>query len=183
MATPPKTSGNWNTSLDDDKEEVVVHPDDDLCFNSPISVKVTSGDEGWDWHEGDWVWYPLDGLPGLGLELPEEPAYRITPPPPAEVNDYGQWTAFIQSFANQCPLKALYNTARHSPVHPHIHTPTAESTTQGDSQLVSSSQGEGVSLRDTSTIYEEPGIEPATFRVTIVLWNYGTTAFNPPFTS
>ena len=36
---------------------------------------------------------------------------------------------------------------------------TAESTTQGDSQ------GEGVSLRDTSTLsWEEPGIEPATSR-------------------
>ena len=106
---PPNTSGNWNTSLDDDKEEV-VHPDD-LSFNAPISVKVaTSGDEGWDWHEGDWVWYPLDGLPGLGLELPEEPAYSITPPP-AEVNECGKWTAFILSFSNQCPLKVLNNIA------------------------------------------------------------------------
>ena len=34
---------------------------------------------------------------------------------------------------------------------------------QGDSQLVRSSQAEGVSLRDTSTLREEePGIEPAT---------------------
>ena len=40
---------------------------------------------------------------------------------------------------NQWPLKALYNTALHSPVHAHIHTPTAESTVQGDSQLVRSS--------------------------------------------
>lgn len=52
-----------------------------LCFNAPISVKVTSsGDEGWECEEGDCVWYPLEGLPGLGLALPEEPAYRITPP-------------------------------------------------------------------------------------------------------
>lgn len=44
------------------------------------SVKViSSGEEGWERvEEGDWVWYPLDGLPGLGL--PEERAYRITPP-------------------------------------------------------------------------------------------------------
>lgn len=61
-----------------------------LCFNAPISVKVTSsGDEGWDWEEGDWVWYPLEGLPGLGLALPEEPAYRITPPPPANKREGG----------------------------------------------------------------------------------------------
>lgn len=53
-----------------------------LCFSAPISVKVTSsGDEGWECEEGDCVWYPLEGLPGLGLELPEEPAYRMTPPP------------------------------------------------------------------------------------------------------
>lgn len=60
---------------------VVVHPLA-RCFSAPISVKVTSsGDEGWECEEGDCVWYPLEGLPGLGLELPEEPAYRITPPP------------------------------------------------------------------------------------------------------
>lgn len=53
-----------------------------LCFSAPISVKVTSsGDEGCECEDGDWVWYPLEGLPGLGLELPEEPAYRMTPPP------------------------------------------------------------------------------------------------------
>ena len=62
--------------------------------------------------------------------------------------------------------KALYNIASQSPVHTHIHTLTAVSATQGDSQLVRSSQGEGVSLRDTSTLSEEePGIEPATFRL------------------
>ena len=49
---------------------------------------------------------------------------------------YGQRTAFIQPFSNQWPIKALYNFASHSPVHAHIHTPTAEeSATQGDSQL------------------------------------------------
>lgn len=52
------------------------------CFRTPISVKVTSsGDEGWECEEGDCVWYPLEGLPGLGLELPDDPAYRMTPPP------------------------------------------------------------------------------------------------------
>ena len=35
-----------------------------------------------------------------------------------------------------------YNTASHSPIHAHIHSLTAVSTTQGDSQLVRSSQGE-----------------------------------------
>ena len=50
--------------------------------------------------------------------------------------------AFIQRFSNQWPLKALYNIAPHSPVHAHIHTATVVSTTQGDSQLVGSSQGE-----------------------------------------
>ena len=38
--------------------------------------------------------------------------------------------------------KALYSVDWHSPVHAHIHTPPAESTKQGDSQLVKSSQGE-----------------------------------------
>lgn len=53
---------------------------DVLCLNAPISVKVTSsGDEGWECEQGDCVWYPLEGLPGPGLELPEEPAYRMTP--------------------------------------------------------------------------------------------------------
>ena len=50
----------------------------------------------------------------------------------------GKWTAFIQRFSNQWPLKALYD-AEHSPIHAHIHPPTAVSTTQGDSQLVRSS--------------------------------------------
>ena len=40
----------------------------------------------------------------------------------------GKWTAFIQC--------SKHNIAQHSPIHPHIHTPTAESTMQGDSQLV-----------------------------------------------
>ena len=42
----------------------------------------------------------------------------------------------------------------------HIHTPTAESTTQGDSQLVGSNK-----LRDTSTltVRRMPGIKLATF--------------------
>ena len=31
--------------------------------------------------------------------------------------------------------KVLYNIARDSPTHAHIHTPTAVSTMQGDSQL------------------------------------------------
>lgn len=70
------TSGNWKTSL----EELEVHPAV-LCFRVPISVKVTSsGEDGWECEEGDWVWYPLEGLPGLGLALPVELAYRITPP-------------------------------------------------------------------------------------------------------
>ena len=47
------------------------------------------------------------------------------------------FTALIPHFL----LKALYNTASRSPIHAHIHTPTAESATQGDSQL-RSSQGE-----------------------------------------
>ena len=64
-----------------------------LCFSTPISVKVTSsGDEGWECEEGDCVWYPregLPGLPGLGLPLPEEPAYRMTPPIPADKGEKG----------------------------------------------------------------------------------------------
>ena len=53
----------------------------------------------------------------------------------------GKWTAFILRFSDQWPLKALYIIAQHSPIHAHIHTPTAESTTQGDSQLIGSSSG------------------------------------------
>ena len=54
----------------------------------------------------------------------------------------GKSTVFPQRFPNQWPLKMLYNTAKHSPIHAHIHTLTAEFTMQGDSQLVGSSQGE-----------------------------------------
>ena len=43
---------------------------------------------------------------------------------------------------NQWRLKALYNIAQHSPIHADIHTPTAVSTMQRDSQFVGSSQGE-----------------------------------------
>ena len=42
----------------------------------------------------------------------------------------------------QWPLKALYNMASPSPIHAHIHTPTAVSAMQGNSQLVRNSQGE-----------------------------------------
>ena len=35
--------------------------------------------------------------------------------------------------------KALYNITEHSPIHAHIHTPTAASAMQDDSQLVGSS--------------------------------------------
>ena len=51
-------------------------------------------------------------------------------------------TASIQRFANQRPFKALYNMAQHSPIHAHIHPPTAESTARAHSQLVGSGQGE-----------------------------------------
>ena len=61
----------------------------------------------------------------------------------------GKWTAFIERFSNQWSLKALYNIAQHSPIHAplhvHIQTLTAVSTTQGDGQLV------GSLLRDTTT--------------------------------
>lgn len=75
------TSGNWKTM----RGEELPRPDSALCFRGPISWKeAPSGDEGCEWEEGDWVWYPLEGLPGLGLALPEEPAYRMTPPGTAE---------------------------------------------------------------------------------------------------
>ena len=54
-------------------------------------------------------------------------------------------------------------------VNAHVHTLTEESTTQGDSQLFGSSEGEGISLRDTSTLREEeeeePGFELASSRL------------------
>ncbi len=75
----------------------MVHPAA-LCFNAPISVKVTSsGDEGWECEEeGDCVWYPLEGLPGLGLALPEEPAYRMTPPPADRGKNGGHETSELR---------------------------------------------------------------------------------------
>ena len=42
----------------------------------------------------------------------------------------GKWTAFTQRLSNQWPLNALYDTASHSPVHAHIHTPTASTLRQ-----------------------------------------------------
>lgn len=71
------TSGNWKTNFG----EGVPPLRSPRCLRGPISWKETvSGEEGCEWDEGDWVWYPLEGLPGLGLALPEEPAYKITPP-------------------------------------------------------------------------------------------------------
>ena len=64
------------------------------------------------------------------------------------VNGLDLYSAFLTSDHS----KALYNIDLHSPVRARIHTLTAVSTTQGDSQLVGSSQGEGVVLRDTSTL-------------------------------
>ena len=77
----------------------------------------------------------------------------------------GKQTAFKQRFANQWPLKVLYNTAQHSAVHTHIHTHihtlTAVSAPQGDSQLVRSGQGEA-SRSGTTPPHSETGIEPVT---------------------
>lgn len=65
------TSGNWKTSLLPLAELPLLPAE--YFLGAPRSVKETSsGDEGWE--DGDWVWYPLDGLPGLGLALPVEPA-------------------------------------------------------------------------------------------------------------
>ena len=50
-------------------------------------------------------------------------------------------------FSNHWPLKALYDIAQRSLIHAHIHTPTAVSTTQAESQLVRS--------RDSSTLEAE----------------------------
>ena len=49
------------------------------------------------------------------------------------VNGPHLYSAFIQ---------ARYSVDWHSPIHAHIHTPTAESTTQGDSQLIRRNYGE-----------------------------------------
>ena len=58
---------------------------------------------------------------------------------------------FLTSGHSKC-FTILHN------IYTHTHTATAESTTQGDSQLLRAGQGEGVSLRDTSTLsQEEPG--------------------------
>ena len=60
---------------------------------------------------------------------------------------------FLTSGHSKC-FTILHN------IHTHTHTATGESTTQGDSQLLRGGQGEGVSLRDTSTLRRgvpEPG--------------------------
>ena len=36
------------------------------------------------------------------------------------------------AFLTKCPLKTLYNIALYSPIHAHVHIPSAESTTQGE---------------------------------------------------
>ena len=73
----------------------------------------------------------------------------------ADAHENGKWTSLTSGHSER------FTTLPH--IHPFIHTltPTVESTTQGDSQLVRSSQGEA---SHTST--EEQGIEPATFRLT-----------------
>jgi hypothetical protein len=81
----------------------------------------------------------------------------------------GRWSAFTQLSSNQWPLQELHNIASYSPIHAHIHTPTAESAPQGDSQLVWSSQGEA-SRSGTPRHSEEPGIELATFRLPASLY-------------
>ena len=57
------------------------------------------------------------------------------------VNGTHIYRAFLTSGHSKC-FKLLAN----------VHTPTAVATMQGDSQPVRSSQGEDVSLRDTSTL-------------------------------
>ena len=54
------------------------------------------------------------------------------------VNGLHLFSAFLTSGHSD----TLYNTASHSPIHAHIHTPAAESSMQGNSQLVMSSHGE-----------------------------------------
>ena len=63
----------------------------------------------------------------LGVK-PTKP-WTILPP----LSFFSEWTAFIQHFTNQWPLKALCNIASHS------HTDSM----QGNSQLIRSSQVEG----------------------------------------
>ena len=50
------------------------------------------------------------------------------------------YSAFLTSGRSEC----FTIFAPHPPIHAHIHTPMAESATQGDSQLVRSSQGEAL---------------------------------------
>ena len=89
----------------------------------------------WDASDVRWVGREWAGLPNGGTSVSIHVSDMIT----SFVN--GKCTAFIR-FYNQWPLKVLYNIAKHSPIHTHIHTPTAESAMQGDSQLAGSSQGE-----------------------------------------
>ena len=42
----------------------------------------------------------------------------------------------------ECELSTLYKATMVTTIHTHVHTPTAETTTQGDRQLVGSSQCE-----------------------------------------
>ena len=61
--------------------------------------------------------------------------------------------------------KPLYNITRNSPNHADIHTPPAESTIQGDSQLVRSSQGEVPCSGTPRHSRRSPGIELATLQL------------------
>ena len=62
---------------------------------------------------------------------------------PEQVN--GKWTAFIQRFSNQGPLKAHFNIT-------FTHSPPAVSTMQGDSPARQDHSGLSVLLGDTSKL-------------------------------
>ena len=65
------------------------------------------------------------------------------------------WTRLVDHDVRYIYILLLWRCfypKRLAPIHSHIHTPTAESTTQGDSQLVRRIQGEVVSHRDNPTL-------------------------------
>ena len=94
----------------------------------------------------------------LGVK-PTKPC-TILPP----LSFISEWTAFIQHFSNQWPLKALCNIASHS------HTDGM----QGNSQLAGAVRLRGLAQGHLGR-QEEPGIEPPTFRLpvySLYLLNY-----------
>ena len=107
----------------------------------------------------------------------------------------GKWSAFIQRCSDQCPLKALYDIAQHSPIYAHIHTHTAGGVNHAGRQPTRRGTLRGfrcLAMGHLDHLEEPGGIQLATFRLPdnpplYLLSNMPTqpsshkAAFLPPF--